>query len=223
MRYSTHPPSSPSSPSLLSLPPLPPSLLSLQLIRKLPHITVKIKEPVLREPYAIKACILLHAHLEKLGLPPGTLRPGTTCTVGRLEWCVESSILSDQKALLKLCPNLINEMVNILNQVWIYAKYRPSKTRGRVVAGGLESSFFPRPSAVPPSQPRCVREHNETKSDGSPADVGQTQCHVAAASCATRHAQTLQVIILQYLLPQPYCMKWTPARHSLLCVAHGTM
>ena len=67
--------------SLLSLPhPLLPSP-PLQLIRKLPHITVKIKEPVLREPCAIKACILLHAHLEKIGLPPGTLRPGTTCTV----------------------------------------------------------------------------------------------------------------------------------------------
>jgi translocation protein SEC63 len=44
--------------------------------RSLPHISVKVKEPVLREIYAIKACILIHAHLEKVGLPPATLRPG---------------------------------------------------------------------------------------------------------------------------------------------------
>jgi translocation protein SEC63 len=75
--------------------------------RSLPHISVKVKEPVLREIYAIKACILIHAHLEKVGLPPATLRP-------------------DQKSLLRLCPRLINEMISILNQVWIYAKYRPS-------------------------------------------------------------------------------------------------
>ena len=34
---------------------------------------------------------------------------------------------TDQKALLRLCPRLINEMISILNQVWVYAKYRPSE------------------------------------------------------------------------------------------------
>ena len=38
---------------------------------------IKVKEPILSEPWAIKACILLHAHLGKVGLPPATLRPGT--------------------------------------------------------------------------------------------------------------------------------------------------
>ena len=59
---------------------------------------------------------------------------------------METSFLSDQKALLKLCPNLINEMINILNQVWVYAKYRPSKTVGGVVAGVLGD--FPLPQAL---------------------------------------------------------------------------
>jgi translocation protein SEC63 len=75
--------------------------------RDLPHLTVKVKEPVLREPWAVKTSILIHTHLGKVGLPPATLRP-------------------DQKTVLKLCPRLINEMMNILNQVWIYARYRPS-------------------------------------------------------------------------------------------------
>ena len=36
--------------------------------------------------------------------------------------------ISDQKTVLKLCPRLINEMITILNQVWIYARYRPSES-----------------------------------------------------------------------------------------------
>ena len=69
---------------------------------------VKVKEPILKEPWVMKASILLHAHLGKVRLSPLTLCP-------------------DQRALLKLCPQLISEMINILNQVWVYAKYRPSE------------------------------------------------------------------------------------------------
>ena len=57
--------------------PFPPQM---QLIRSrsLPHIDIKTKERPFSCPYAAKARILVHAHLERLDLPPHTLRTGTS-------------------------------------------------------------------------------------------------------------------------------------------------
>lgn len=103
----------------------------LQLIhsKDLPHLTVKVKEPVLREPWAIKACILIHAHFGKVPLPPATLRPGESKLQVLMKFSRKCglSLSPDQRTVLKLCPRLVNEMISILNQVWIYARYRPSE------------------------------------------------------------------------------------------------
>ena len=39
----------------------------------------------------------------------------------------------DQDAIVKYCPFLINEMMNILTQVWLYSKYmnKPKTTRSK--------------------------------------------------------------------------------------------
>ena len=50
---------------------------------------------------------------------------------------VASFSFTDQTALLKLCPRLVVEMVNLLNQVWVFARYRQtgesSQLAGRAV------------------------------------------------------------------------------------------
>ena len=64
--------SQPGNPKSLASPP--------QLIRSrsLPHIDIKTKERPFSCPYAAKARILVHAHLERLDLPPHTLRTGAS-------------------------------------------------------------------------------------------------------------------------------------------------
>jgi len=73
--------------------------------RLLPHIDIKTKERPFSAPYAAKGRILVHAHLERVELPPHTLQ-------------------IDQFATLKYCPQLVNEMLSVLAQAWTYGKSR---------------------------------------------------------------------------------------------------
>ncbi|XP_074663025.1 translocation protein SEC63 homolog isoform X2 [Tubulanus polymorphus] len=68
------------------------------LMRELPHLEEKKKERPLCYPYSVKARALLHAHFSRLELPPKTLE-------------------LDQQYMLKKCPYLVNEMVNIVAQL----------------------------------------------------------------------------------------------------------
>jgi len=56
--------------------------------RLLPHIDIKTKERPFSAPYAAKGRILVHAHLERVELPPHTLQIGRHCAgVGSLRLC----------------------------------------------------------------------------------------------------------------------------------------
>lgn len=48
----------------------------LQLIKRLPNLDEKNKEKPLCYPYSVKARALLHAHFQRLDLPPDTLAVG---------------------------------------------------------------------------------------------------------------------------------------------------
>lgn len=52
------------------------SLLFVQLIKHLPNLDEKNKEKPLCYPYSVKARALLHAHFQRLDLPPDTLAIG---------------------------------------------------------------------------------------------------------------------------------------------------
>nr|XP_022289100.1 translocation protein SEC63 homolog [Crassostrea virginica] len=68
------------------------------LIKQLPNLDEKNKEKPLCYPYSVKARALLHAHFQRLDLPPDTLA-------------------IDQAFIVKKCPYLINEMINVTAQL----------------------------------------------------------------------------------------------------------
>ncbi|WAR09208.1 SEC63-like protein [Mya arenaria] len=68
------------------------------LMKQLPNLDEKNKERPLCFGYSVKARALLHAHFARMELPPQTLK-------------------IDQMYVLKKCPALINEMINILSQL----------------------------------------------------------------------------------------------------------
>ncbi|XP_061192090.1 translocation protein SEC63 homolog [Saccostrea echinata] len=68
------------------------------LIKRLPNLDEKNKEKPLCYPYSVKARALLHAHFQRLDLPPDTLA-------------------IDQAYVVKKCPYLINEMINVIAQL----------------------------------------------------------------------------------------------------------
>ncbi|CAH1799731.1 unnamed protein product [Owenia fusiformis] len=68
------------------------------LMKDLPNLNEKNKERPLCFPYSVKARALLYAHFSRIELPPKTLE-------------------LDRQYMLKKCPYLINEMVNILAQL----------------------------------------------------------------------------------------------------------
>ncbi|XP_053390331.1 translocation protein SEC63 homolog, partial [Mercenaria mercenaria] len=69
-----------------------------QLMKQLPNLDEKNKERPLCFGYSVKARALLHAHFARLQLPPNSLE-------------------EDRKYILKKCPALINEMINIISQL----------------------------------------------------------------------------------------------------------
>lgn len=68
------------------------------LIKHLPNLDEKNKDKPLCYPYSVKARALLHAHFQRLDLPPDTLA-------------------IDQAYIVKKCPYLINEMINVIAQL----------------------------------------------------------------------------------------------------------
>ncbi|KAK3097244.1 hypothetical protein FSP39_007997 [Pinctada imbricata] len=69
-----------------------------QLIKRLPNLDEKNKEKPLCYPYSVKARALLHAHFQRLDLPPNTLE-------------------IDRQYVLKKSPYLLTEMINITAQL----------------------------------------------------------------------------------------------------------
>lgn len=76
-----------------------------QLIKKLPNLSEKNKERPLCFGYSIKTRAILHAHLSRLPLNPGTLE-------------------QDRRYIIAKCPYLIQEQVNCLNQLVFLAYAR---------------------------------------------------------------------------------------------------
>lgn len=74
-----------------------------QLFGSLPHLNEKNKEPPFCYIYSVKARALLHSHLSRLDLPADTLKP-------------------DLELILKKCPYLLKEIINIIYQFTAYAK-----------------------------------------------------------------------------------------------------
>lgn len=81
-----------------------------QLMKQLPNLDEKNKERPLCFGYSVKARALLHAHFARLPLPPNSLE-------------------EDRKYILKKCPALINEMINIISQLVAsaMARQRPNE------------------------------------------------------------------------------------------------
>eukprot|EP00794_Sanderia_malayensis_P000374 gene374-1007_t len=73
------------------------------LIGALPNLNEKNKEIPLCYPYSVKARAMLHAHLSRIDIPQDTLR-------------------LDLELILKKCPYLLKEMINIVNQLTAMAK-----------------------------------------------------------------------------------------------------
>jgi len=74
-----------------------------QLMRELPHLNEQNKEVPLCYPYSVKARALIHAHLSRLALPPNTL-------------------LNDLELILKKCPYLLKEMMNVVSQLMVLGR-----------------------------------------------------------------------------------------------------
>jgi len=68
------------------------------LMRELPHLNEKNKEKPLCFPYSVKARALLHAHFTRIALPYDTLQ-------------------KDLEIVLKKCPYLVKEMINVVGQL----------------------------------------------------------------------------------------------------------
>lgn len=78
-----------------------------QLIRELGGINLKKNEPPLTCPYSLKARVLLLAHLARMQIP--------------------ETLKEDQQFILKKCPALLQEMVNVICQLIIMARSREER------------------------------------------------------------------------------------------------
>ena len=119
-------------------------------MKLLPHIDIKTKERPFSAPYASKARILTHSHLERYrSLPQSTLQIGIYMAlrsgIGKGSILLHCIFTIDQYALLKRCPQLIQEIMNLLGQVWYLGKNKRGvvkrereRERGRGRKGGRE-------------------------------------------------------------------------------------
>ncbi|XP_053572244.1 LOW QUALITY PROTEIN: translocation protein SEC63 homolog [Bombina bombina] len=73
-----------------------------QLIREIGSINLKKTEPPLTCPYSLKARVLILAHLSRMQIP--------------------ETLKEDQQFMLKKCPALLQEMVNVICQLIIMAR-----------------------------------------------------------------------------------------------------
>ncbi|XP_007423415.1 translocation protein SEC63 homolog [Python bivittatus] len=78
-----------------------------QLIREIGSINLKKNEPPLTCPYSLKARVLLLAHLARMKVP--------------------ETLEQDQQFILKKCPSLLQEMVNVICQLILMARSREER------------------------------------------------------------------------------------------------
>ncbi|XP_053566580.1 translocation protein SEC63 homolog [Bombina bombina] len=78
-----------------------------QLIREIGSINLKKNEPPLTCPYSLKARVLILAHLSRMQIP--------------------ETLKEDQQFMLKKCPALLQEMVNVICQLIIMARNREER------------------------------------------------------------------------------------------------
>ncbi|KAM4694567.1 translocation protein SEC63 homolog [Discoglossus pictus] len=78
-----------------------------QLIREIGSINLKKNEPPLTCPYSLKARVLILAHLSRMQIP--------------------ETLKEDQQFILKKCPALLQEMVNVICQLIIMARSREER------------------------------------------------------------------------------------------------
>ncbi|KAM9317396.1 translocation protein SEC63 homolog [Gastrophryne carolinensis] len=83
------------------------NILIPQLIREIGSINLKKNEPPLTCPYSLKARVLLLAHLSRMQIP--------------------ENLKEDQQFILKKCPALLQEMVNVICQLIIMARNREER------------------------------------------------------------------------------------------------
>nr|XP_006123304.2 translocation protein SEC63 homolog [Pelodiscus sinensis] len=90
-----------------------------QLIRELGSINLKKNEPPLTCPYSLKARVLLLAHLARMKVP--------------------ETLEEDQQFILKKCPALLQEMINVICQLIIMARSREEREFHAPSLGSLEN------------------------------------------------------------------------------------
>ncbi|KAJ1151958.1 hypothetical protein NDU88_004737 [Pleurodeles waltl] len=95
------------------------NILIPQLIREIGSINLKKNEPPLTCPYSLKARVLLLAHLSRMKIP--------------------EILEEDQQFVLKKCPALLQEMVNVICQLIIMARSREEREFRAPSLGSLEN------------------------------------------------------------------------------------
>ncbi|KAL0624066.1 Translocation protein SEC63-like protein [Plecturocebus cupreus] len=90
-----------------------------QLIREIGSINLKKNEPPLTCPYSLKARVLLLSHLARMKIP--------------------ETLEEDQQFMLKKCPALLQEMVNVICQLIIMARSREEREFRAPTLASLEN------------------------------------------------------------------------------------
>ncbi|KAG9493326.1 hypothetical protein GDO78_001303 [Eleutherodactylus coqui] len=89
------------------------NILIPQLIREIGGINLKKNEPPLTCPYSLKSRVLLLAHLSRMQIP--------------------ETLKEDQQFILKKCPALLQEMVNVICQLIIMARSREEQFKIKTI------------------------------------------------------------------------------------------
>ncbi|KAG8522086.1 Translocation protein SEC63, partial [Galemys pyrenaicus] len=95
------------------------NILIPQLIREIGSINLKKNEPPLTCPYSLKARVLLLSHLARMKIP--------------------ETLEEDQQFMLKKCPALLQEMVNVICQLIIMARTREEREFRAPTLASLEN------------------------------------------------------------------------------------
>ncbi|XP_036271342.1 translocation protein SEC63 homolog isoform X2 [Pipistrellus kuhlii] len=95
------------------------NILIPQLIREIGSINLKKNEPPLTCPYSLKARVLLLCHLARMKIP--------------------ETLEEDQQFMLKKCPALLQEMVNVICQLIIMARSREEREFRAPTLASLEN------------------------------------------------------------------------------------
>uniref|UniRef100_A0A2K5YGM2 Translocation protein SEC63 homolog n=1 Tax=Mandrillus leucophaeus TaxID=9568 RepID=A0A2K5YGM2_MANLE len=95
------------------------NILIPQLIREIGSINLKKNEPPLTCPYSLKARVLLLSHLARMKIP--------------------ETLEEDQQFMLKKCPALLQEMVNVICQLIVMARNREEREFRAPTLASLEN------------------------------------------------------------------------------------